>query len=218
MIKLMKRLFSLSLFCILLTFSLFACRNKEKDSQDQSKEQDFSQLSKAYFASGCFWCVEAVFESVKGVEEVISGYSGGEKPNPTYEEVSRGATKHAETVMVIYDPNQIDFKALIEVFYASHDPTSVNRQGPDRGTQYRSIAFYQNEKEKQQIENYIQKLEQSGEYQRPIATEVMQFEKFWEAEAYHQDFEHRNPDHPYIQNVSIPRLRAFKAKMPQVLK
>ncbi|MEQ8624295.1 MAG: peptide-methionine (S)-S-oxide reductase MsrA [Vicingaceae bacterium] len=175
-------------------------------------------LKTAYFASGCFWCVEAVFQSVKGVKDAVSGYSGGSEANPTYEQVSRGATSHAEAVKVIYDPSKVDFEALVKVFFGSHDPTTLNRQGPDRGPQYRSIAFYKNENEKQAIENYIADLEGNNTYSAPIVTEVKEFDEFWKAEDYHQEYENKHPENPYVQSVSIPRLKRFQAKYPDLLK
>ena len=171
-----------------------------------------------YFAGGCFWCVESIFESVKGVKEVVSGYSGGLEKNPTYEQVSYGKTTHAETIEVYYDPKKISYLELVEVFFGSHDPTSLNRQGPDRGVQYRSIAFYRNEKEKNILENYIATLAKSGVYDRPIITEVIPFTKFYEAEDYHQNYEKLNPNNSYIQNISIPRLNRFKKNFPEFLK
>ena len=181
-------------------------------------EMDYQDgMSRAYFASGCFWCVEAVFESVKGVDEAISGYSGGKEDNPTYKQVSYGKTTHAEAVEVIYDPQVISFKQLVEVFFGSQDPTTKNRQGPDAGPQYRSIAFYQNDSEKKIIDETIASLNKST-YDGRIRTQVLPFQKFWIAEDYHQDYEKNNPNNPYIQNVSIPRYRRFAQKFPGLLK
>lgn len=171
----------------------------------------------AYFASGCFWCVEAIFESVKGVREAVSGYAGGTTENPTYQSIGTGKTGHAETVAVYYNPNVVTFKTLVTVFFGSHDPTTVNGQHPDYGTQYRSIAFYQNENEKRVIQSMINNLNQSL-YNGKIATEVTEFTKFYKAEAYHQDYEKRNPYNSYVRNVSIPRLNKFKKKFPELLK
>ncbi|MEA1785033.1 peptide-methionine (S)-S-oxide reductase MsrA [Arenibacter sp. GZD96] len=180
--------------------------------------QDLSNFETAYFASGCFWCVEAIFESVKGVKEVISGYSGGKEKNPTYEDVAYGKTSHAEAVAVYYDPKEVSFLTLVQVFFGSHDPTSLNRQGPDRGTQYRSIAFYKNAQEKQIINTYLKALEDQNVYPKPIVTEVTAFEIFYPAEDYHQDFEKNNPNHSYIQNISVPRFNRFKANFSGYLK
>lgn len=181
-------------------------------------KQDLQAYERAYFASGCFWCVEAIFESVKGVKEVISGYSGGKEENPTYEQVGYGKTSHAEAVEVYYDPKEISFFQLVQVFFGSHDPTSLNRQGPDRGAQYRSIAFYSNEEEKEIIESYMSALEESKVYDRPIVTEVTPFTVFYNAEDYHQDYERKNPNNSYIRNVSVPRLNRFKSNFPEFLK
>ena len=181
-------------------------------------KQDLQEAETAYFASGCFWCVEAIFESVKGVQEVISGYSGGTEKDPTYEQVGYGKTSHAEAVAVYYDPEVISYFQLVQVFFGSHDPTSLNRQGPDRGAQYRSIAFYKNEEEKKIIESYISALEESKVYGKPIITEVTPFTVFYDAEDYHQDYERKNPNNSYIRNVSIPRLNRFKSNFPEYLK
>jgi len=173
-------------------------------------------LERAYFASGCFWCVEAIYESVKGVKESISGYAGGHTENPTYEESNTGKTGHAEAVEIIYDPEVIDFASLIDVYYGSQNVTQVNGQGPDRGSQYRSIIFYQNETQKEIVERKTAALaEEIGE--QPAA-EILPFQKFWEAEDYHQDYKKKNPGNPYIRSVSNPRLEKFKKRFPGLLK
>ena len=171
----------------------------------------------AYFASGCFWCVEAVFESVRGVEEAVSGYAGGHTKNPTYQTIGTGRTGHSETVAVYYNPKKVSFKTLVDVFYGSHDPTTVNGQHPDYGSQYRSIAFYSNDTEKKIIENAIAKLNKEV-YNGKIVTEVTKHTKFYEAEEYHQDFERRNPNQGYVKAVSVPRLNKFKKRFPELLK
>ncbi len=177
-----------------------------------------SQVKKeAYFASGCFWCVESIFESLIGVEEVESGYSGGKTKDPTYYQVLTGRTGHAESVRIVYDETKISFKKLVEVFFASHDPTTLNRQGPDIGTHYRSIAFYQNKNEKEIILKEISKLEENDMY-RDIVTEVKKFDKFYIAEDYHQDYKVNNPNNPYLLKVSVPRINDFKKKFPTILK
>ena len=180
--------------------------------------ENFQGKAKAYFASGCFWCVESVYESLKGVEEAYSGYAGGKTKNPNYYQVITGKTGHAETVEVIYDPKIIDFVTLVEVFFDSHDPTLLNQQGPDRGTQYRSVAFYQNKSEKKIIEEHISRLTMEKVYQQKIVTEVKPLSKFYYAENYHQDYEKNNPNDLYILNVSKPRLNKFKAISPELLK
>jgi peptide-methionine (S)-S-oxide reductase len=174
-------------------------------------------LARAYFASGCFWCVEAVYESVKGVKEAHSGYSGGHTQNPTYEDSNTGSTGHAEAVEVIYDPKTVSFATLLDVYFGSHDVTQVNGQGPDHGSQYRSIIFYQNDAQKKLIDEKIAALNKPLA-PREVAAEVLPFEKFWMAEGYHQDYERNNPDNPYVRNVSVPRLRKFQVKFPELLK
>lgn len=205
-------------FILALFISSLGAKERKSPILIQKTMEHSQTLSKAYFASGCFWCVEAVFESVKGVREVVSGYSGGKEENPTYKSVSSGNSGHAESVEVLYDPKQVNFEELVEVFFESHDPTQLNGQGPDRGRQYRSIAFYQNEQEKKAIEAYIKKLETKKVYDKPIVTQVLKFQKFWKAEDYHQDYEKLNPNQPYIRQVSVPRLRKFQSKYPQLLK
>lgn len=201
--------------------------NKVSSKQDNNPKavvvvdqptKKLSELSKAYFASGCFWCVEAIFESVRGVEEAVSGYAGGEEANPTYREVSAGATGHTEAVEVYYDPEVVSYQTLVKAYYGSHDPTTVNGQAPDFGTQYRSMILYTNDKEKKIALKFKQDLEASGTYSKPIATQIEPLTKFWPAEDYHQNFERLNPNQSYVRNVSIPRLNRFKKKFPELLK
>lgn len=190
-----------------------------KEVFETTQPQDLSKYETAYFASGCFWCVEAIFESVKGVKEVISGYAGGKEKNPTYEQVGGGLSSHAEAVEVYYDPKEISFTALVQIFFGSHDPTTLNRQGPDRGRQYRSVAFYKTNEEKKIIDAYIAALKEQNVYNgAPITTEVTKFTIFYKAEDYHQDYERRNPNNSYIRNVSIPRLNRFKKNFSDYLK
>jgi len=190
----------------------------EEQVVEKASQAQLETLSRAYFASGCFWCVEAIFESVRGVEEAVSGYAGGDKLNPTYREIGTGMTGHSETVEVYYDPDVVSYETLIKVFYGSHDATTVNGQHPDYGSQYRSMIFYQNREEKKIAEDFKTKISASGDYNAPIATEIVPFEKFWKAEDYHQDYERLNPDNGYIRNVSVPRLRKFQKKFPELLK
>lgn len=199
----------------LLVIISLSCTNTTTSQEVKTPKNP--ELKKAYFASGCFWCVEAIFESVTGVEEAISGYAGGEDLNPTYKKVSYGLTDHAEAVEVYYNPKKISFKDLVKVFYGSHDPTTLNRQGPDRGTQYRSIAFYSNNEEKNIINDITSKLNKST-FDNNIITEIKPIKKFYQAEAYHQNYERLHPENPYIQSVSIPRLNRFKRKFPDLLK
>ncbi len=174
-------------------------------------------LKKAYFASGCFWCVEAIYESVKGVKESVSGYSGGHTKSPTYEDSNTGRTGHAEAVEIIYNPEIVSFKQLVDVYFGSQNVTQVNGQGNDRGSQYRSIIFYQNEEEKKIIETKVEQLNKQLKGKK-VATEVMPFQEFWIAEEYHQNYEKLHPNNSYIQNVSIPRLKRFQKNFPYLLK
>ena len=175
------------------------------------------EFSKAYFASGCFWCVESIYENLKGVINVDSGYSGGITINPTYYQVISGNTGHAETIEVIYDSSIIDFKTLVNVFFGSHDPSTLNRQGPDVGTQYRSVAFYSSNEEKNIINNEIDRLLKNKVYKK-ITTEVIPFKKFYVAENYHQDYKKKNPNDLYIIKVSAPRINKFKINFKEILK
>ena len=174
-------------------------------------------IKKAYFASGCFWCVESIYENLKGVKEVYSGYSGGSVENPTYYQVISGRTGHAEAIEVIYDSAVIDFKTLVKVFFGSHDPSTLNRQGPDVGTHYRSVAFYDSEQEKKIIEKEIKKLLDNKTY-KLITTEILKFNKFYRAEEYHQDYKKKNPNDIYIMRVSNPRISKFKMDFKEIIK
>ena len=195
-----------------LLFVCFSFIEKNETVQYESNKE----IKVAYFASGCFWCVEAVFESLHGVEEAVSGYAGGHTNNPTYQSTGSGKTGHAETVAVYYNPKKISFKTLVTVYFGSHNPTTVNGQKPDFGSQYRSIAFYKTDLQRKIIINAITELTKI--YNNKIATEVTKFTKFYIAEDYHQNFERRNPNHPYVRSVSIPRLNNFKRKFPELLK
>ena len=176
-----------------------------------------TELKNAYFASGCFWCVESIYESLEGVNDVVSGYSGGWLKNPSYRQVLTGKTGHAESIKVSYNPNQISFSKLVEIFFASHDPTTLNKQGPDIGPHYRSIAFYETNEEKIIIEKEIKRLLDNKVYNL-IVTEVKNFERFYLAESYHQDYKIKNPNNPYIWNVSVPRIEKFKSNYSDLLK
>ena len=175
-------------------------------------------LETATLAAGCFWCVEAVFDDLKGVEDVVSGYSGGKEKNPTYEEVGSGQTGHAESVQVYYDPKVISYATLLKVFFADQDPTTPNRQGPDVGSQYRSVVFFRNAEEKQQAELAIKALNASGKYSNPVVTQVVPFEAFYPAEDYHQGYYRLHPENPYVQHVSKPRVERFQKEFKDLLK
>tara|TARA_B100001059_G_scaffold53913_1_gene48359 strand:+ start:1787 stop:2446 length:660 start_codon:yes stop_codon:yes gene_type:complete len=216
----MKRLIIILpiLFC-----KLSSCQSPIKNSKQQAvinaKPVEVpieNSIARAYFASGCFWCVEAIYESVIGVQESVSGYAGGFTKNPTYELSNTGRTGHAEAVEVYYDPKLVSFSTLLDVYFGSQNVAQVNGQGPDRGSQYRSIVFYQNETQKTLILNKISEIEKLQNTK--VAAEVYPFQKFWKAEAYHQNYELLHPNNPYVRNVSIPRLKRFKTKFPHLLK
>lgn len=211
----LKQNIGLLLVASLLTFSFGFSKTQDVAIEELNNFQKGEEV--AYFASGCFWCVEAIFESVEGVREAVSGYAGGNTINPTYQKIGTGATGHAEAVAVYYNPKKVSFKTLVDVFFGSHNPTTKNGQHPDYGSQYRSIAFYSNAKEKQIIESAIHKLNKEV-YNGKIVTEVTKHKKFYVAEDYHQNYEKRNPYNSYVRNVSIPRLNRFKKKFPGILK
>ena len=169
----------------------------------------------AVFAGGCFWGVEAVFESLKGVSKAVSGYAGGKNASPSYEQVSSGMTGHAESVKVTYDPSRISYGTLLKVFFQiAHDPTELNRQGPDTGTQYRSAIFFSNPEQERISKAYIAQLGAAKAFRKPIVTEVAPLKAFYDAEAYHQDYLVRNPTQPYIVYNDLPKLAALKKELP----
>ncbi len=222
-----KILFSL----FIAVFAFQACNSqqsmsndkKEKKSEvmkisDYVKGKNYDKYAVATFAGGCFWCTEASFERIKGVEDVISGYSGGTKPYPTYEEIGTGRLRHAEAIQIYYDPNVIDYQKLLEVFFVAHDPTTPNRQGPDVGPQYRSAIYYRTGEEKALIDAYIKKLNASGKFDNPIVTEVAPYTEFYTAEGYHQDYYELHPNNSYIANVSRPKVEKVMKEFKDILK
>lgn len=202
------------LFTFIFLTGLVSCaqtQNKELKIPLAVKQAPVANEAIATFAEGCFWHAEIVFQSLTGVRDAVSGYAGGTTTDPDYESVASGSTGHTETVQVYYDPSKISYETLVAAFFASMDPTTLNRQGNDMGTEYRSIAFYRNEKEKQVIEAEIKRINDSKKYSAKIVTEVKAFGKFYPAEAYHQEYIYYHPDNGYVQNVSIPDFRKFKA-------
>lgn len=172
----------------------------------------------ATFAGGCFWATEEAFDRLKGVREVVSGYAGSDYPNPTYADVSTDQTDQAESVQVYYDPKQISYGQLLTAFFAAHDPTTLNKQGPDVGKHYRSMAFYRTESEHQQLETFIRKLNVSGQFKNPVVTEIVPFKTFYPAEGYHQNYCKVHPWQLYIQTVSMPKIRHMETVMAGQLK
>lgn len=194
---------------------------KQQDKQLSSKGEttmDDKKTETAIFAGGCFWCTEAFFTELKGVEKVVSGYIGGTVPNPTYKEVCSGYTGHAEAIQITYNPAEIAYEDLLEVFFATHDPTTINRQGNDVGTQYRSEIFYTTEEQKAAAENFIKLLTEQDIFGKKIVTKVTKASVFYPAEDYHQDYYAQNPDQPYCSMVIAPKLDKLKKNYKSKLK
>ena len=204
--KVIKNIFLIFIF-------VSSCANK---IEDKSKVMEGSSV--ITLGSGCFWCVEAVFQELNGVSKVASGYSGGKTVDPTYKEVCSGTTGHAEVVQVTFDPKIISLEEILEVFWNTHDPTTLNRQGNDIGTQYRSAIFYHTEVQKQIAEAYKEQLDRSGVYSSKIVTEITPFEKFYVAEDYHQDYFSLNGEQPYCSLVIKPKVEKFKKQYKDKLK
>ncbi len=191
---------------------LSICLNTSAQNFPVGSTKPLANEAVATFSEGCFWHAEIVFQSLDGVRDAVSGYAGGTDTNPSYEKVAGGNTGHAETVQVYYDPAKISYETLVKAFFASQDPTTLNRQGNDAGTEYRSMVFYRNEKEKQIIESEVKRLTDLKVYKNKIVTEVVPFKKFYTAEGYHQEYIHNNPDNSYVANVSIPEFLSFKKR------
>lgn len=205
------------LFLIVILTSIFALAlNNLYAERKIMNESNLFQV--ATFGSGCFWCTEAIFEKLNGVESVVSGYSGGSTVNPTYKEVTTGKTGHAEVTQIKFNPNIISFKELLEIFWKTHDPTTLNRQGSDIGTQYRSVIFYHSEDQQKLAEEYKRKLEEAKIFEDPIVTEITAFDKFYTAESYHQDYYEQNKSQPYCSFVITPKVEKFKKVFGDKLK
>jgi peptide-methionine (S)-S-oxide reductase len=203
----------------LLSVAAFAAVAAVSVNAAEGASQSAGTQQTAVFAGGCFWGVDAVFKHVKGVDRVLSGYAGGEASTAQYETVSTGTTGHAESVEVTYDPSQVSYSDLLKVFfYAAHDPTELNQQGPDEGTQYRSAIFYTNVDQKKAADAYIAKLDQAKAFPEPIVTQVVPLKGFYPAETYHQDYLARHPDNPYIVINDLPKLDLLREKFPQLYK
>lgn len=209
----------ITLLVIFLTTILPINENYFSQNLKKAKNMEIkNNLETATFGTGCFWCTETIFEKLKGVESAVSGYSGGVKENPTYKEVCTGETGHAEVIQIKFNPNEITFKELLEVFWKTHDPTTLNRQGEDVGTQYRSAIFYHNEEQKKLAEEYKSKLETAKVFKNPIVTEITKFTKFFPAENYHQDYYEQNKTQPYCSFVITPKVEKFKKVFESKLK
>lgn len=205
------------LICILI-FSVYSGWDNYSQSSREKKMSNNSQNEMATFGSGCFWCTEAIFDRVKGVISAESGYSGGSVPNPSYEAVCTGRTGHAEVIQIQYDPKVISYDELLEIFWKTHDPTTLNRQGADTGTQYRSVIFYHDELQKKKAEYYKEKLGASGIWKDDIVTEISPFKKFYRAEDYHQEYYEKNPYQGYCSFVITPKVEKFEKVFKEKLK
>jgi methionine-S-sulfoxide reductase len=184
---------------------------------DNSQPSDSTNLETATFASGCFWCSEAVFQQLRGVKSVVSGYSGGLVENPSYEQVCSGTTGYAEAIQVTFDPAVVPYSDLLQVFWQTHDPTTLNRQGNDIGTQYRSAVFYHGDEQRKEAEEYKQQLDESKTFKSPIVTEITQFTNFIPAEKYHQNYYQDNPNQGYCQYVIRPKVEKFRKEFTKLL-
>lgn len=212
---------------LIFVMTIFSCQLKGKNSKEgitENKEENTTNTMEnmntetAIFAGGCFWCTEAFFTDLKGVEKVVSGYIGGTVKNPTYKEVCSGTTGHAEAIKITYNPKKVAYEDLLEIFFATHDPTTLNRQGADVGTQYRSEIFCTNEEQKKAAENFIQLLESQNIFESSIVTKVSEASVFYPAEDYHQDYYAQNSNQPYCQAVISPKLEKLKKNYKSKLK
>lgn len=193
-------------------------KNGTQSISEYINTDEYKNYEIATFAGGCFWCTEAAFERIEGVKDVISGYSGGKTQRPTYREVGGGSTGHAEAIIIYYDSKVVSFQTLLDVFFVAHDPTTLNRQGPDVGTEYRSAIYYHDDTQKALAEKTIKKIDESGKLKNPIVTEISPYTEFWVAEDYHQNYYELNPNQPYVNSVSRPKVEKVKKEFADILK
>ncbi len=217
------------LMCLFPMYAVTSCSGNNTNVSNNEIISDMSnaeveklsvegKTDTATFGAGCFWCVEAIFQELKGVHSVKSGYAGGFVKNPSYKEVCTGRTGHAEVAQIVYDPSVISFEELLEVFWKTHDPTTLNRQGADVGTQYRSAVFSHNEEQKEKSVFYMKKLDESGAFQNPIVTTIEPYENYYEAEDYHQDYYNNNGSQGYCRMVIQPKVEKFRKAFSEKLK
>ena len=207
--------------CITLTFILligFMLAAENTLGQESEEETNVSSMDTATFGAGCFWCVEAIFQELEGVESVISGYSGGTLDNPTYDDITTGTSGHAEVAQITFDPEKIGYMDLLMIFFQTHDPTSLNKQGNDFGPQYRSAIFYHNDEQKMMAEMTRNQLDATDTWEKPIVTEISALKKFYKAEKYHQDYFTKNENIPYCQLVIQPKVDSFREMFKDKLK
>jgi len=209
---------------LLIGVTLFSCAQKQNAKKNISKDMttttngSTTTTDTATFGTGCFWCTEAIFQQLDGVIKSTSGYSGGHVANPSYKEVCTGTTGHAEVIQVVYDPAKVSYDELLEVFWQTHDPTTLNRQGNDVGPQYRSVVFYHNAEQKEKAEKYKGELNKSGAFDNPVVTEISPFTNFYAAENYHQDYYNQNGSEPYCNFVIRPKVEKFQKVFKSKLK
>ena len=203
---------------IIISFVLISCSEYKAEKIARNAESNIIDMDTITIGAGCFWCVEAIFQDIKGVESVVSGYAGGSVKNPSYKEVCAGTTGHAEVCQLVYNPKIVSFEKLLEVFWQVHDPTTLNRQGGDVGTQYRSAIFYHTLEQKEIATNIFNKLDDAGAFINPIITEITEFTNFYPAEDYHQDYFELNGTQPYCSAVVRPKVEKFKKTFSEILK
>lgn len=221
----MRNKASIPILVAALFFSLTSCGQKNSttkpitEKKEKDKNMTTGKLETITFGGGCFWCTEAIFQRVKGVTKVESGYSGGKNANPTYKEVCSGMTGHAEVIQVTFDTSQVTLAEILEVFFKTHDPTTLNKQGADAGTQYRSVIFYRNDEQKKVAEDIKAGLDKSGAFDKPIVTEIAKYDMFWKAEDYHQDYYNQNKNsNSYCAYVIVPKIEKFEQYFKDKLK
>ena len=217
-----KNVLIIGLIIFLTSVTGYSCKEvKSTKIESEKSEMDSTQdmnLEKATFGGGCFWCTEAIYERVEGVHSVVSGYAGGTVKNPTYKQVCDGTTGHAEVTQITYDPKVVSYDELLEIFFKTHDPTTLNRQGADVGTQYRSVIFYHNDEQKNKAEYYKKELSKSGAWDNPVVTEISPLINFYSAEDYHQDYYANNPNQGYCAFVIGPKVEKFEKVFKNKLK
>lgn len=208
-----------ALFLFIIAISIMNASDlKSAQTVNTVKSEKETKYKIAVFGGGCFWCSEAIFSQLKGVKKVVSGFSGGTVPNPSYKEVCTGKTGHAECIEITYNPEEISYPELLEVFWDTHDPTTLNRQGADVGSQYRSVIFYTDEEQRKLATEYKERLEKEKIWDKPIVTEIVRFDKFYSAEAYHQEYYENNPDQAYCRIVITPKVEKFRKIFADKLK
>lgn len=213
----MNKLYLLAVALIMLMLAAGSVFTQQQ-SQTEEEPMNTENLEEATFGAGCFWCVEAVFEELKGVKSVKAGYAGGKIKNPTYRQVASGTTDHAEVARILYDPSVITYEQLLTVFWHTHDPTTLNRQGPDVGPQYRSVIFYHNEEQRKIAEQSLEEVDKSDLWEDPIVTKIQPIKNYSEAEDYHQNYYENNPNAGYCQVVIAPKLKKFRKEFSHLLK